>query len=85
MYFFLPSTLLLFFIFLLFFPPSFIPPRRRVNVSGYKVQLAGVMENVPLVTIVIVFVVFVVAVFAESSSPCLSWDFLPVNTGLSWS
>jgi hypothetical protein len=45
------------------------------------VQLADVREIIPLVTIVIVVVV---AVVAEFSSPCLSWDFIPVNTGLSW-
>jgi len=46
------------------------------------VQLADVREKIPLATIV--SVVDVVTVVAEFSSPCLSWDFLPVNTGLSW-
>ena len=85
MYFFLPLTFLLFFIFLLsFILPSFIPSRRRANVNGNKVQLADVREKILLLTIVVVVVVFVVVVVAEFSSPCLSSDFLPVNTGLSW-
>jgi hypothetical protein len=59
------------------------------------VQLAVVREKIHLVTTVIVVVVVVVVVVVavvvvvvagvdDFSSPFLPWDFLPVDTGLSW-